>query len=266
MLRLTRRSASPIPLEAPCLVPDRLAELTLKDIERLPVLHGNREEPLAEHFTVTGQPGVSLELNGDCSRVKWVAAGMTRGSVRVHSAIGTHAGSAMRAGELTIDGDADDWLAAEMRGGLVRVRGRAGDHAGAAYPGSRKGMRGGIILIEGPTGAGCAAVMRRGLIATGGCGEFAGASMVAGSLFVFGPLGRYAGAMMKRGTIVTTDASAELLPTFVESGVGEFVFLRLYARRLAELGEGRGSETIRARRYCGDLASLGLGEILRIES
>ena len=89
--------------------------------------------------------------------------------------------------------------------------------------------------------------------------------MVAGSLFVFGPLGRYAGAMMKRGSIVTTDAAAELLPTFVESGVNEFAFLRLYARRLAELGDERCPVSIRARRFCGDLASLGLGEILRFE-
>src|SRR5262245_9217727 len=149
MLRLTRHSVSQVPLEALCIVPDRLTKLTLAEIEKLPIQHGNRVEPLAEHFTIDGDPtDQRIEMDGDCSRVKWLGAEMTAGELHIRSAVGMHAGSAMRGGRLEISGHADDWLGAEMRGGEIHVHGTAGHHAGAAYPGSRLGMRGGILLVD----------------------------------------------------------------------------------------------------------------------
>src|SRR5213079_1212556 len=93
--------------------------------------------------------------------------------------------------------------------------GSAGDHVGAAYPGSRRGMRGGELLIDGDAGDELAAVMRRGLIAVGGrVGAFAAAGMVAGSVFAFGPVGPHPGAGMKRGTFAALGPAPEFLPTF----------------------------------------------------
>src|SRR4051812_29051439 len=111
MLLLTRCSASQVPLEAPCIVPDRLAGLSPAEIEKLPIQHGNRVEPLADHFAVTGDPtDQRIEMDDDCSRVKWLGANMTGGELHIHGPAGMHAGSAMRGGRLEIAGAADDWL------------------------------------------------------------------------------------------------------------------------------------------------------------
>jgi formylmethanofuran dehydrogenase subunit C len=263
MLRLTLTTRLQVPLEAPCIVPDQLADKSLAEIVNLPVQHGNREEKLGDYFTVAGDPtDARLEIDGDCSRVKWLGANMAAGSLHVNSSAGMHTGSAMRGGTLAIDGDADDWLGAEMRGGLIHVRGRAGHHVGAAYPGSRAGMRGGILLVNGMTGDGTGAVLRRGLIAVGGCGDYAGASMVAGSLFVFGPFGRYAGMAMKRGTIVAMGEPPNMLPTFRDSGIFAPPFLPIYLRKLNELGYAVPNTALTMRRFCGDIVEKGLGEIL----
>lgn len=265
MLRLTMRDPPRVPVEAPCVTPDQLLRLAPSEIARLPVQWGNGQAPLGDFFAVTGDAADgTIEVDGDCSRVKWLGAGMTAGTLHIRGPAGMHAGSALRGGELTVDGDADDWLGAGMRGGLIRVRGRAGDHVGGGYPGSRAGMRGGTILVEGDTSAGTGAAMRRGLIACGGAGDFAAASMVAGSLFVFGPIGRYAGAEMKRGTLAAIGPPPELLPTFQPSCVFQPAFFELYLRRLRQLGFGAaGAFSARPmRRFCGDLVARGLGEIL----
>ncbi|MFL5329685.1 MAG: formylmethanofuran dehydrogenase subunit C [Gemmataceae bacterium] len=265
MLRLTRISTSQIPLEAPSIVPDRLTRLRVVEIERLPVQHGSRTEKLAEHFRVTGDAIDShVLMDGDCSRVKWLGAGMTAGHLHIESSAGMHAGSRMASGTLEVAGSADDWLGVEMSGGLIHVHGAAGDHAGAAYEGSQRGMTGGVILVDGECGLGTGAVMRRGLSATAGCGDFAAASMIAGSLFVFGRLGRFAGAEMKRGTIAVFGSEPELLPTFRKACQFDPTFLRVFLRRLVELGFGpaHGIEVRDVQRFCGDLVSHGQGEIL----
>ena len=60
--------------------------------------------------------------------------------------------SEMTGGDIRVEGDAGDWVGGEMKGGLIHIAGSAGDHAGAAYPGSRRGMTDGTILIEGSAG------------------------------------------------------------------------------------------------------------------
>lgn len=263
MLRLTIHTSTRIPLEAPCIVPHRLGGLALKEIERLPVQHGNRSERLGDFFSVAGDStDSSIVIEGNCLHVKWIGSQMTHGSLHITGSAGMHCGSGMIGGTIRVDGDVDDWLGAEMRGGLVHVTGNAGHCTAAAYPGSFTGMRGGIVLVQGRTGEGTAAVMRRGLVAVGGCGDFAGASMIAGSLFVFGPLGKFAGMHMKRGTICAFGEKPELLPTFRYSGVFQPAFLPIYLRKLLALGYPVIRIVNTMRRYCGDVVGPGLGEIL----
>src|SRR4051812_48376090 len=136
MLRLTLCESPRVPVEAPCVTPDQFVHLAPAEIARLPVQWGNQQAPLGDFFSVTGDAADQvIEIEGDCSRVKWLGAGMSGGILRIYGPAGFHAGSAMRDGRLEIGGNAGDWLGAEMRGGLIHVRGRAGDHAGGAYPG-----------------------------------------------------------------------------------------------------------------------------------
>jgi formylmethanofuran dehydrogenase subunit C len=266
MLRLRYRGTTSIPIEAECVTPDHLAGKSLADIAALPVQHGNRQLPLGEFFTIEGDAGDGdIRIEGDCSRVKWLGAGMTRGRLTLHGDAGMHLGAEMRGGVLEVHGNVSDWVGAEMRGGRLHVHGDAGDLAGAAYRGSRQGMRGGVLLIDGKAGHEIGATMRRGLIVVGGAsGDFAGVSMIGGSIFVLGAGGARPGAGMKRGTIALFGSAPPLLPTFRYACTYRPVFLSLYLRQLRAWGFAM-EERFHGgawRRWCGDGVALGKGEIL----
>src|SRR5262245_51432502 len=153
MLLLKYRGSTTIPLEAECVTPDQLAGKSPAEIARLPVQHGNTPVPLGDFFGVEGDAGDGeVVVEGDCSRVKWLGAGMGGGRLTVRGNAGMHTGAEMTGGELRVEGSAGDWLGAEMRGGLVHVRGDAGHLVGAAYRGGHVGMRGGVILVAGRAG------------------------------------------------------------------------------------------------------------------
>jgi formylmethanofuran dehydrogenase subunit C len=263
MLQLRCNYTGSIPVEAPCVAPDRLAGMSTAAIARLPVQHGNATAVLGDFFAITGNAAnADVVIEGDCNRIKWLGTKMAGGQLTIRGNAGTHLGSAMTSGAIEVHGNADDWAAAEMRGGQIRIHGSAGDHAGAAYPGCRRGMRGGELIVDGDVGDELGAVMRRGLIAVGGrVGAFAAAGMLAGSILVQGEFGPHTGAGMKRGTIAAFGPTPELLPTFRYDCSYRPAFIELYLRRLAAQGFAVRT-TGPYRRYRGDLVALGLGEIL----
>jgi hypothetical protein len=53
-----------------------------------------------------------------------------------------------------------------------------------------------------------------------------------------------------------------MLPTFADDGAHELLWLRLLERHLATLGLADALPSRRARRFAGDLADLGKGELL----
>jgi formylmethanofuran dehydrogenase subunit C len=71
---------------------------------------------------------------------------------------------------------------------------------------------------------------------------------------------------MRRGSIVAM-AGAGLLPTYAPACTYRPSFLRLYLRRLRELGMPVGQDQIDGRytRWSGDGVDLGRGEILMLE-
>ena len=266
MLHLQYTGTTSIPLEAECLTPDQLAGKTLAEIAKLPLQHGNAPAPLAEFFTISGDPeDKEIVIEGDCSRVKWIGAGMTAGRITIHGNAGMHLGAEMKGGQIQLHGHAGDWVGAEMRGGHIHVHGNAGHLVGAGYRGSRVGTRGGVILIDGNAGNEIGANMRRGLIAVGGdAGDFAGVSLIAGSVFVFGQPGIRLGAGMKRGTIALFGDLPPLLPTFRLDCLYRPAFMSLYLRQLRAWGFSFPDEYLHGsyQRYSGDLVSLGKGEVL----
>ena len=263
-LRLTRRESHPVPLEVEGVLPESVEKLSLLEIAKLPVQHGNRREELGAYFDVDGDPASGwIQFAGDTRNVKHIAAGMTRGTVYVESNAGEHAGARMSGGSLVIDSSAGDWLGAEMRGGAIEVRHSAGGQVGAAYRGSRKGMTGGTIFVRGNAGDELGLLMRRGLIVVGrSCGEFAGASMIAGSIFILGEAGPRLGAGMKRGTIVA-GCVAELPPSFRYSCDYRPWFLHFYAAKFREW-DAEAPAFLRGEMRCfrGDLLHGGIGEVL----
>ena len=265
MLYLALHAPPTWPLELDGILPEKLASLTVDEIARRRVLHGNRSEDLGTFFAVTGNAmSGEMLIRGDCSRVKRIGAGMTAGRIVVEGDVGFHAGAEMQGGELCIQGNASDWLGAEMSGGVIHVAGNTGNQTGAAYRGSRHGVRGGTILIRGNAGDEAGLLMRRGLIAVGGnCGSFAGASMIAGTLVAMGEVGRAAGAGMKRGTIVV-GSEPELGPGFRFSCEYRPTFLSVFAERLRHLRFEPAMQLLSrsVRCYRGDVVNHGDGELL----
>ena len=265
-LQLTYRGQTTVPVEIEGVTPDRVRPLSLAEIERLEIFHGNQKLPLGEFFGVRGDPSDGrLEFKGNLAGVHWIGAGMTSGEIRVAGPAGRHVGSEMTAGEIYVEGDASDWVGGEMHGGLIRVRGRAGHLIGAAYRGSRRGMTGGTILVDGEMGNELGHTMRRGLIAVGGCGDFPGVNLIAGTLLVFGPAGIRPGPGMRRGTIGLLGADPPpLLPSFRSGGCHRLLFMRVLLRHLIRLGYPVPEPLLDSRFHLhhGDLVAVGRGEIL----
>jgi formylmethanofuran dehydrogenase subunit C len=266
MLRLTYHATTTVPVEAECVTPDNLAGKTLEEIARLPVQHGNAAAPLGDFFHLDGDAGDrDILLQGDCSRVKLLGAGMASGRLRVEGNAGMHLGAEMTGGLIEVYGRAGDWVGAEMRGGRIHIHGDAGHLVGAAYRGGARGMRGGVILIDGNAGNEIGGTMRRGFIAIGGAtGDFPGVSLIAGTVFLFGQPGVRLGAGMKRGSIAVFGPLPRLLPTFRSDCTYRPVFLQLYLRQLLAWGFPLPGDVMGGvyQRYSGDLVALGKGEVL----
>jgi formylmethanofuran dehydrogenase subunit C len=150
---------------------------------------------------------------------------------------------------------------------MIHVHGNAGHLVGAAYRGSRKGMTGGTLFIDGNAGNEIGLSMRRGLIAIGGgAGDMVGFNLIAGTVLVFGECGIRPGAGMRRGTIGLFGPNPpELLPSFRFGSTFQPTFLRVLLREVRRQGFGFDESLLNAEfdLYHGDLVALGKGEVLR---
>jgi formylmethanofuran dehydrogenase subunit C len=221
------------------LTADELAKRTV-ELER------DGRVPLGELFEIKGNPAGRIRFTGDLSRADRFAAGLSEGAVTVEGNLGDEAGLGMGAGALVIEGN-------------------AGSRAGAAAPGFKRGMTGGELIVQGSAGAEAGASMRRGMLAIGGrAGDRAGLGMIAGNIVVFGTAGENAGLWSKRGSIaalggITPPASYAYACTY------QPIHLRVMLLRLQTIYGIRVRKRQLAglyRRYSGDLAELGKGEIL----
>ena len=221
--------------------------------------------PLGDLFTVEGAPDGTVTLTGDLQLAERVGAGLTEGSMRVDGSVGDRAGAGLRGGRLEVGGNAGHSAGEGMSGGVVIVRGNAGNRAGAAAPGSKRGMTGGELVVLGSAGDETGAAMRRGLVAIGGTtGRCTLLSSIAGTVVACGPTGPDAALWNKRGSLVCL-GSVDPAATYRYACVIQPTYLRLLLRRLrdvhglpvtAEHNDGR------FRRYSGDFAETGRGEIL----
>jgi formylmethanofuran dehydrogenase subunit C len=127
-------------------------------------------------------------------------------------------------------------------------------------------MTGGELIVRSSAGAEAGAYMRRGLVAIGrAAGDRAGLGMIAGTVIVCGRAGPEAGLWSKRGSVV---ALGPITPpaTYVYACTYQPVHLRLILTRLRAhhgLSIHRRHLAGLFRRYSGDFAELGKGEILQ---
>jgi formylmethanofuran dehydrogenase subunit C len=267
-LMLKVQSRTPIDLEG--IVPETVCRLSELEIAKLPIRQGNRIVELGELFDVriqNGSENLTLDIQGDCSFVTSIGAGMKAGFLRIHGNVGMHAAARMKGGLLSVSGNASDWFAAEMSGGNVAVFGSCGSRVGAAYPGSRCGMRGGYIYVCDHCGDEVGLLMKRGIIRIrGNCGSFAGRSMIGGTVLCESAIGKFPGAGMKRGTLISRLPIAELSPGFRYCCDYEPTFLPVLRELIYQTHEEKAelSWMRNIRCYRGDLLTGGRGEIWEV--
>lgn len=201
---------------------------------------------LGELFQLTGEPDGSIEFIGALDQADRLGAGLQSGEVVVKGSVGREAGLA-------------------MAGGILEIEGDAGPRAGAAPLGYKRGMTGGELIVRGSAGAEAGAAMRRGLLVVArNAGALAGRGMIAGTVVILGAAEADAGIWSKRGSIV---ALGSITPpaTYAYACTYQPMHLRMLLMRLRaryRLRIQRKHFTGLYRRYSGDLAELGKGEIL----
>ncbi len=265
-LQVELRTEPEVPLEVDWLSPGNIDSLSLSEISKRTIFHGNREVELGDFFSITGDPkSEHIEWQGDLRDVHWIGKRMSRGRMTIQGSVGRHLGSEMTGGEILVAGDASDWVGAEMKGGTIRVDGDAGHQVGAAYRGSPVGMRRGSIFVLGSCGNELGHSMRRGMIAVGkNAGDLVAFNMLAGSIFVIGDCGNRPGAGMKRGTVgVFGEIENGLLPTFRKGALVDSVIFQMIAKQLKRVDERFESRLRQPLRiHHGDFLEGGRGEIL----
>ncbi|WP_250436170.1 formylmethanofuran dehydrogenase subunit C [Caballeronia sp. ATUFL_F2_KS9A] len=249
------------------LLPATLAEISATELPRITLQGAGETCALGDLFDIAQEPSdaPALTIEGDAPWLDRIGANMTEGTLAVHGAAGDYAGMKMSGGELNIRGDAGAFAACEMQGGRLSIHGNAGEFAASALPGDMEGMTGGTLAIYGSAGARLADRMRRGtVLVAGDAGDFAASRLVAGSVCIGGKVGAHLGYGMRRGTVLLANAPSRIPPTFTEGGRGFDVFwllfTRMLAREIAPFSQFAGK--ILPRRYAGDLAVDGRGELL----
>lgn len=221
--------------------------LSAVELARRPVyLQQDGAVSLGDLFDLGGEPNGRIRFLGDLSLADRLGASLSEGDVAVEGSVGREAGLALSGGSLDVDGD-------------------AGPRAGAAPLGFKRGMTGGELIIRGSAGPEAGAGMRRGLLSIGRqAGDRTGLGVIAGTIIVFGSAGADSGLWSKRGTVV---ALGRITPpaTYAYACTFQPNYLRLLLTRLrVRYGLPVRPKHLKGfyRRYSGDLAELGKGEIL----
>lgn len=266
-LTLTLKSPPSQRLTLGHMIPEKLKGLSEREIAAIPI--GVIREPvlLGDAFTIVMGDVDNIRIAGSTDRIDHIGWGMGGGAITVDGAAGAYAGCHLTGGAITIKGDAGPWAGGSQSGGKIEIMGDAGDSAGGALPGAASGMRGGVLVVRGKAGARAGDRMRRGLLfIEGKTGDYLGARMIAGTIIAMQGSGQRPGYLMNRGTIILDKGASEFCPGFLDCGRQELVILRLMAKTIAPINKPLADRLgASVRRYAGDMAALGSGEILAFE-
>jgi len=266
-LVLTLRHEPPERLDLSPLVPHRLAGQTAAEIAAIELQTTRHKIAVGDVFRLRMGDAGQIRIEGGSDRLDRVGREMSGGAIVVEGDVGIEAGRLMAGGQLSIAGNAGPMAASGMKGGRIDISGDAGDRLGGPLAGETAGMRGGIVVVRGNAGERAADRLRRGTIMVEGrAGPHAGSRMIAGTLIVRRRCGAMPGYLMNRGTIVLGAGADELSPTFIDGGIHDLVALRLIAAFVGDHSRKAAAILRRPlRRYAGDMAALGKGELFVAE-
>jgi formylmethanofuran dehydrogenase subunit C len=265
MSRLTfsLRGVPPQRVDLSCLTPAALNGKSPSEINALPIQTTRRALTVGELFDVQWGDLDEIVFEGGSERLDRVGAGLTSGAIRIVGEAGVEVGRGMINGCVRIEGSVGPFSGSGMRGGMLEITGDAGERLGGPLAGETEGMNGGVIHVLGGAGPRAGDRLRRGFILIeGAVADYAGSRMIAGTMAIGGKAGAFPGYLMNRGTILLSDGATEMSPTFRDCGTFELVVARLLASHVEPISVRLGAAfRTPLRRFAGDLATLGMGEI-----
>lgn len=247
------------------LVCNKLVGMQLIDIAALTLQNGKSKIRVDQLFDLSGTNCQHIIIKNCCDKLDYVGRGLDGGTITIEGNVGAYLAMTMQAGKIIVKGSSGIFSACELKGGYLQINGDAGDFVGAALPGNKRGMQGGMVLIKGNSGMRVGDYMRRGIILIeGNAGDYLGARMTAGTVAVMGKVGSYVGYAMRRGTLLLWQ-QVEMAATFNDCGTHTLTFLPLLFASFKGLDSkfsSTGARFNRVRKWGGDIAEIGRGEVL----
>lgn len=244
------------------LLPHLLADKSIAEIAAIDIATTKEKVTVGDIFTVRAGDAEEIRFEGGSERFDGIGRGLKSGSIKVDGDVGMEAGRSMSGGTLAISGSAGPYAGSAMSGGRIEIAGDVGDFLAAPREGEMLGMSGGMLIVRGSAGLRPGDRLRRGtIVIEGATGDCPGSRMIAGTLVILGRCGAHPGYLMKRGTIGLAKPPA-LGATFVDSGQFASSFPAVFSRLFEP--ESRGAAKFfkaKLRRFSGDMAALGKGEI-----
>lgn len=243
----------------------RISGLKAEEINAIELVSAKNRVRVDEFFNVSGNDSQNVVFKNSSDKFDYVGRDMESGSVLIEGDAGAYLGQGLKGGSINLKGNAGIFAACEMQDGLIEINGNAGDFVGAALSGNKRGMQGGTVLIKGNAGERLGDQMRRGVILVeGNVGDYCGSRMIAGTIAVIGASGDYLGYSMNRGTLLLWQ-QPRLSATFMDCGLHTSAFLPILFKSWRKY-DGKFSdpdtEFHRIQRFGGDMAGLGMGEVL----
>ncbi len=255
------------------IVPDRLLELTVPDIEQLSIGVEGLPARLGDFLCVRDGRRDKLRFLGDFTMCERVGGGMLSGELTIEGSVGDYLACQMHGGQLKVVGSAGRYAAASLRGGVVEIDGDVGDYAAAAEPHALRGMNGGTLVIHGRAGQWLSSSMRRGLVVVHGpIGAGCASRMIAGTLVAANAVELPLGFGMSRGTLLLLEPTpavlAEGIVGFTPPEPSSLSFLPLLLNEICKFLPPAFAANLDSRRWkrsLGDRAEAGLAELLMLE-
>jgi formylmethanofuran dehydrogenase subunit C len=248
------------------LTTDELADKSIAQITAIELVVGNTTERVDSLFDISGDDASDIKFVNSCDKLDFVGRNMTTGKITIEGNVGAYLGIFLEGGEIEVTGDTGIYTACEMKSGQIKINGNAGDFLGGVRPGRRNGMTGGTVIVTGNTGARTGDHMRRGMILIeGNAGDYCASRMISGTIAVLGDVGAHLGYAMKRGTVLLTKAPSQgISANFNDCGSHTLAFLPLLFASFTKLNSqfAQVESFSRVQRYAGDVAGIGMGEIL----
>jgi formylmethanofuran dehydrogenase subunit C len=264
-LTFTLKKPLQFSLNCQLLNPTHLADKSPSDIASMLLNYGNSQCRVDDIFDISGNDAQNICFKNSSDKLDYLGANMASGNMVIEGDAGAYLAYNLKKGEIHCLGNTLAYAACNMVNGLLTINGNTGDFLGGASAGLRKGMRGGTVIVKGNAGDRAGDQMRRGLILIeGNAGDYCASRMIAGTIGVFGSVGEYACFNMKRGSLLLTKMP-KLHATIQDCGAHTLPFLNLLFKSFAQFKTKFSSiQTLRVKRFVGDAACAGNGEILLI--